>query len=194
LKTNRWWIPVVISVAIAACGAPADDPAPVATVVQEPDSAAAVGGAPVMMGWALTATGAGPVRIGMSVAELRSMLGAPEDTTGLAAECDYVEIAGAPEGIAFMTVGGELVRIDVNEGLTPTVEGARIGDPEARVMELYPSARRGPHKYTDGAYLVVLAGAPADTMSRLVFETDGKVVTRFRGGQFPQVEWVEGCS
>jgi len=40
----------------------------------------------------------------------------------------------------------------------------------------------------------VIPGAPADTLHRIVFETDGSVVTRMHGGIFPAVEYVEGCS
>ena len=35
---------------------------------------------------------------------------------------------------------------------------------------------------------------PADTTRRLVFETDGARVLRYRAGRRPEVEWVEGCS
>lgn len=83
---------------------------------------------------------------------------------------------------------------------------------------------RRPHKYTDGRYLVVrehpdstkrhlVVRERADSASvpqtatepgaappnsrrdfRLVFETDGARVTRFRAGLFPSVEYVEGCA
>ena len=144
--------------------------------------------------WALSPAGAGPVRVGMSLSELQPLLAEPADSATFASECAYVPITDAPRGLGFMIVAGELVRIDVREGPTLTAEGAGIGDTEARVIELYPSATRGTHKYTDGAYLVVRPGAPADTLSRLVFETDGTRVTRFRAGIYPQVEWVEGCA
>ena len=51
-----------------------------------------------------------------------------------------------------------------------------------------------PHKYTDGHYLVVRPSAPADSAFRLIFETDGTRVTRFRSGLQPQVAWIEGCA
>jgi hypothetical protein len=62
-----------------------------------------------------------------------------------------------------------------------------------RVMELYPTARRTPQKYTDGAYLIVMPFAPADTLHRYVFETDGQRVTVYRAGLYPPVEYVESC-
>ena len=144
--------------------------------------------------WAVSARGAGPVRIGMRVAELAPSLNASVDTAAIGEECAYLSVAGAPDGVEVMVVGGRVVRIDVHGGATPTTEGARIGDPEARIRALYPGLRERPHEYTAGRYLIALPGAPGDTLHRLVFETDGERVTRFRGGLFPPVEYVEGCS
>ena len=49
------------------------------------------------------------------------------------------------------------------------------------------------HKYVDGGhYLVFVPRDPAD--HRVIFETDGEVVTGYRAGILPEVEWVEGCS
>jgi hypothetical protein len=52
----------------------------------------------------------------------------------------------------------------------------------------------GPHKYTDGHYLTVRPVEASDTTHLIVFETEGQVVQRFRGGRRPQVEYVEGCA
>ena len=71
-------------------------------------------------------------------------------------------------------------------------DSRRLGPGDA--FAAYPGARAQPHKYEDGHYLVALPGAPADTTHRIVFETAGGVVTRFRGGVAPAVEYVEGCS
>jgi hypothetical protein len=87
-----------------------------------------------------------------------------------------------------------VVRVEVGSGNVATVEGARIGDPEARIQQTYPGrVQVQPHKYTDGHYLVVRP-ADGDTTRLLIFETDGSRVLRFRAGQRPQVEYVEGCS
>lgn len=135
--------------------------------------------------------GSGPFRIGASLAELAPHLAADIDTTSLQRECDYVRGAEAPDSMLFMIEGGRLARVDVTGGTTATSEGARVGDAENRILELYPSAVRGPHKYTDGAYLTVTG---ADGVSKYVFETDGQRVTRYRAGVTPAVDYVEGCS
>lgn len=141
--------------------------------------------------WAVSMEGSGPFRIGASLAELAPHLAADIDTTTLQRECDYVRAAEAPDSMLFMIEGGRLARIDVTGTGPATAEGAHVGDAESRILELYPSAVRGPHKYTDGAYLTVTG---SDGVSKYVFETDGQRVTRYRAGVAPAVDYVEGCS
>lgn len=168
---------------------------------QDPDTASggngatSVAGAPASpAGWTVTEMGWGPIRAGMSVAEARAVLGG-ELAEPRNRECDHVAPPGGPKGVLLMMVGGQVARVEVTDTTVATAAGAHVGDPEARIHALYPArVQTGPHKYVDGHYLVVRRGAGADSMYRLVFETDGRRVTRFRGGRFPEVEWVEGCS
>jgi hypothetical protein len=134
----------------------------------------------------------GPVEIGISLADALPLLEAPVDTASTADGCEHLVPRGAPAGISLMAEGRKIVRADVRSGATATQEGAKIGDTEQRIMDLYPAARRVPHKYTAGSYLVVPTAA--DTLRRYVFETDGERVTLFRAGLYPPVEYVEGCS
>src|SRR3954453_5270125 len=142
--------------------------------------------------WQLTEQGIGPVRVGMTGAEAAGALSgstAQPDTQ----DCAYVGLSGLPEGVSLMTERGRIVRVDVDDSsAVATSRGARVGWTEARVLSLYPGARVEPHKYEDGHYLVAIPGAPADTLHRIVFETARGVVTRFRGGVVPAVEYVEG--
>ncbi len=143
--------------------------------------------------WTVTQTGWGPIRAGMSVAEARAALGGelPEPSNR---ECDHVRPPRGPQGVLIMTVGGHVARVEVTDSTVVTAAGARVGDTEARINALYPGrVQTAPHKYTDGHYLVVRGGAGADSVYRLVFETDGQRVTRYRSGRLPEVEWVEGC-
>lgn len=144
-------------------------------------------------GWVVTERSFGPVRVGMTVAEARTALGAelpdPQDT-----ECDFVAPRDSHSGVDFMVVDGRLARIDVQDTAVATAAGARIGDSEARVEQLYHGrVSVEPHKYIVGHYLVVRSLAPADSAFRLVFETDGNQVIEYRAGQLPQVRWLEGC-
>jgi hypothetical protein len=111
--------------------------------------------------------------------------------------CTYAVWREAPDGVLVMLVNRLVARVDITKGSIATSEGARIGDSEARIKDLYKNrVVVTPHEYTDGHYLTV-SPAPATGEDRsygLVFETDGKRVLRYRGGKQPMVGWVEGCS
>lgn len=174
---------VALAGSATACDRPAEKPAPPPVVA-----------APGATAWTVTADGIGPLRVGAELGALRPQLAPLADSAAIAAGCGYARPAAGPDSVLLMISGGRLARVDVIGGATPTAEGARVGDAEARIAGLYPRARRTPHKYVDGAYLVVLPEAPGDTLRRIVFETDGARVTRFRAGLLPEVEWVEGCA
>lgn len=168
----------------------ASEPAPSDTAAAAPGSVANAPRRTVTV----SARGVGPVRVGMTAAEARHATGdAAVAADSIDPECDYVRLSGLPEGIALMIVDGVVSRADVSAQGISTAEGARIGDAESRIDSLYGAAvLRRPHKYTDGSYLIVPAAG--DTAYQLVFETDGNVVTTYRAGLMPMVQWVEGCS
>lgn len=140
------------------------------------------------------ARGFGPVRAGMTLAEAERALGAAL-VRHQTEPCYFVVVEGRPD-VAFMIIDGRIARLDVRRQATvKTAEGAGIGDPEARIHALYPGrVEVQPHEYTDGHYLVVTPKAPADSTYRMIFETDGERVLRYRTGRLPEVSWVEGCS
>lgn len=193
----------------AACGsgggdAPAAGKDSIAAAAPDLDSAApAPTPAPAAdTAWAMRMDGMGPLRVGMTFDEARAALGGdlrmnddnPQHPEG-PGRCDYPRSARLPAGVRVMVQEQHLVRVEVDSGMVATAEGARIGDTETRIQQLYPQrVTVEPHKYTDGHYLVVRGPAAADTAQLLVFETDGRVVQRFHAGQVPQVRWVEGCS
>jgi len=191
------------SVAIVAPGtsAPAGsttqpaDTAPPATGTNNPP------GNPKPAPWTVTEYGIGPLRAGMTVPEAANMVGGsftapPSGVEG--SSCTYAVWREAPSGVTVMVVDGLVARVDVTRSSpVATSKGARIGDSEARIKELYAGrVATTAHEYTDGHYLTVRppAGTGDDPNYRLVFETDGKRVLRYRGGKLPQVGWVEGCS
>jgi hypothetical protein len=165
----------------------------------KPDSAVALDTQPAIDStnatneWVVRPTRMGKVIIGMPLSALAAHMDSAADTATINENCDYITIAAAPDSVLFMIERRRLVRIDVIGGGTTTAEGARVGDDANRIVQLYPQARRSPHKYTTGFYLTVIPRAPRDTLHRYVFETDGQRVTRYRAGIFPPVEYVEGC-
>ena len=197
-KRARW--PVMIFGALAILGGvaawllaqnpPAQPAATPAPAPQTQTQAASV----------LRMDGIGPVRIGMTRAEAESALGQsmalPFPVQGAGAgSCTYGTFASLPDGIAFMLIGDEIARIDVLRGTVATPEGAWISNDEFAVAGLYGDrASLSPHKYVEGHYLTVTSSDPAQDALRYVFETENGVVTRYRAGRLPEVEYVEGCS
>ena len=141
--------------------------------------------------WVAAAEKVGPVAIGMSRAQAEAALGAPFETTSDASECIQTKSQATPEGVLFMQIDGRVVRVDVTHPGVATEAGVGVGDTEKQVAAAYQGrVSTSPHKYTDGHYLTIAA----DPSHRIVFETDGERVTRYRVGRLPEVEWVEGCS
>ena len=143
--------------------------------------------------WEVTPEGIGALRAGMSLDEAKIVMRGNLIVPAKLEQCDYVKLRNAPTGLLVMVEKDAISRIDVTSGTVATVEGARIGDTEEKIKSLYQGmVAVQPHKYTDGHYLVV---TPKDAgENRIVFETDGKKVLRFRSGLRPAVEYVEGCS
>ncbi|MEW5931464.1 MAG: hypothetical protein AB1941_28690 [Gemmatimonadota bacterium] len=192
----------LLLLALAAC-MPSDEGAPEAapgSTTPAPDPQEAPQPAPDAptsdtRAWTVGPRGAGPVQVGMPLAAAATALGATPDTAAARGGCSYLRPAGGPGGVMVMVNEGQVARVDVDGATARTAEGAGVGDAEARVRELYAGrVTESPHKYTDGRYLTVTPQTPADSAVRLVFETDGAKVTRFRAGRLPEVEWVEGCS
>lgn len=190
--TRSRTLSILLTAALTACSA-SDDGQPALTT----DSTATPPPSDSIAGiWTVNEKGFGPVEAGITVAEanrrLRGILVVPAKLE----QCDYVRPKTAPRHVAFMVENGIIARLDVRDSSTVTTStGARVGDSEARIKSLYPGrVTVGPHKYTDGHYLVVTPANAADSAFRIVFETDGSKVLRFRSGRRPAVEYVEGCA
>ena len=141
--------------------------------------------------WQVTPAGIGDVKAGMSVKEANAVLGNVLVIPAKLQECDYVR-PKSPKNLAFMVEKGEISRVEVQPGSDiATVAGAKIGDSEDRIKSLYPGVEVKPAKYTPGHYLEVTPNNGGN--NRIIFETDGKKVVKYRSGRLPSVEYVEGC-
>jgi hypothetical protein len=157
----------------------------------------------------VTINGIGAVKAGMSLPEAAAAANnrlyiSPSAGDG----CYYIQGEGDLKDISFMVTKDDvksrqkyvtsdvIARVDIDDPRVTTISGAKIGDTEARIKSLYPGQIKvTPHNYVqNGHYLTLIPKDSADKNYRLVFETDGKRVTRFRSGKLPEVEFVEGCS
>lgn len=139
--------------------------------------------------------GLGPVRVEMTLAEASNVAGTPIATKGGNADCSTAAPQAGPGGVSFMVVKDRIARVDVTEGPIRTLSGAGVGDTEAQVQARYSGKlQSSAHKYVQGGhYLTLVPTDPADASFRLIFETDGTKVTRFRAGRQPEVSYIEGC-
>jgi len=136
--------------------------------------------------------GIGPIKIGMSLAQLNlalqerfKMPPARDDQA-----CFYVDSKKHPH-INFMILEGRLARIDVETASVSTAASIKIGDSEAQALRVYGSKMKvEPHKYTEGHYLTVRSSTGTYGIR---FETDAGKITTFYAGSYEAIRYVEGC-
>jgi hypothetical protein len=145
--------------------------------------------------WVVREDGVGPVKIGMSLSQLSTVLhekfAMPENKDDQA--CFDVVPARHPS-IGFMIIDGSLVRVDVDTRGVSTAEGIQVGDSEAHALRVYgPRMKVEPAAYTapEGHFLTVRSEGGEFGIR---FETYKGRIERFYAGQFKAVQYVEGCS
>lgn len=207
---------LVLATVVAGCGTP--EPDSQVTVAADPSrsqqtSSAALPTRPARSGdrtaEVLSATGWGPLRIGMTLREITASAGADSDPKAVGGsdpeQCDEFHPARAPRGLLVMVENGRLTRISLTRSAAvKTDRGIGIGAGKARIVDAYgEAARETPHKYepAPAAYLTVWqSGGTAgdyvdDPKARgIVYELggDGRVDAIHAGG--PSIQYVEGCA
>ena len=169
--TSRHW-PAAVAIACTVAGVAA------AVAVALPSSAK------------LTASGLGPIKLGMTVAQAEAA----------GKRAITFEGGDANAGCATAALGskiyglfskGRLARIYVSARGYATRTNIRVGDSQRKVVARYGRAlTRSPHKYVRGGFYFKLTVGNR----RLVFDTDGKRVTQMSSGRKPEIDYVEGCS
>lgn len=144
--------------------------------------------------------GFGPAAFGSDEAALRgawgqALEGAKPDTPD---GCYYLFPAPRPQGgygTAFMFEGLRFVRIDVDNPDIAAPGGGRIGMRDEEIEAIYAGRIASqPHHYVEDARYLRIADADGRP-GVLLFETDATgLVTRWRIGIAPQIDYVEGCS
>lgn len=150
----------------------------------------------------LTPDGWGPLRIGMTRAEIVAAAGEdanPEAVGGPEPDrCDQFRPTVAPDGLLVMVENGVLTRISIsrNSDIT-TPEGISVGDAGPGVLEaLGSSAVVEPHKYwqSPAKYVTVWReSGSSDDRRGIRYEIDpGDTVVHVHAGT-QSIEYVEGC-
>jgi len=190
---------------LAACGRQ-DQPAAPAPATAPP--AVETPATPAVDPNALTAEGLGPVRIGMTRAELVKVWGEdsqPNAVGGADPEtCDEFHPAKAPADVRVMIQNGVLTRITLARGATTkTDRGFGVGDDSMAIKQAYGGALFAqPHKYQEAPaedlFVWSHGGStayvtdPAARGVRYEIGDDGKVMMVHAGD--PSIQLVEGCS
>ena len=169
--TSRRW-PAVVAIACTVAGAAA------AVADALPSSAR------------LTTAGLGPIKIGMTIAQVEQA-----GNREVAFEGGDANAACASGALGSKLYGlfskGRLTRIYVASRLYATRTSIRVGDSQRKVLARYGrSITREPHEYVRGGFYLKLTVGNR----RLVFDTDGKRVTQMSSGRKPEIDYVEGCS
>jgi hypothetical protein len=141
----------------------------------------------------LTMEGLGPIRIGMTRAQVEAVAGDVKPD-GLY-EPEHPDYCWQGEARGFggawlMFEEGHLVAITVYENRTRS--GARIGMTEAQAQAVYAGRLLvEPHQYDEhGHYLKLFSH---DRRRALVLETDGATVLSMTAGEEGPAQYVEGC-
>jgi hypothetical protein len=210
--TVKWWLSLAV-LGLAACGerttqapavaAPASSAtvAPQATVAAapRPDPVAPVRGAMPAPG-TFGVAGFGPAQFGASDEQVRMAWGSDlgDEKPAEPGGCYYLlPQARSANGyrLGFMIENDRFARVDVDAVDIEAPGGGKVGMSAQDIDRLYAGRiNRQPHKYVDGGHYLRIADAGGGP-GVLLFETDAKgVVSSWRIGLPPQVDYVEGCS
>ena len=145
---------------------------------------------------ALTTTGLGRVRVGMTEAEAEAATGDElyAENESPTEGCSYLKVRGL-SGVSFMLADDEIARVDVSEQGVMTKSGIGIGSSSEMVARAYGDrVEATEHEYNpSGEYLTFVPNDPSDS-TRIVFETSDEQVSYMRAGRKPEVELIEGCA
>lgn len=108
-------------------------------------------------------------------------------------QCYRVRPAGGPAGVEFTVTAGTIERVDLSNPSITTRSGAGVGSTEAELVELFGDRVSTESRAGGGNNVIFTPADASDAAFRVIFETDGTTVTRFRSGRVPQVEAENPC-
>jgi hypothetical protein len=142
--------------------------------------------------WVVREDGVGPVKIGMSLAQLSAALHqelGPDERDEHS--CFYIDAHGH-DHVGFMIIDGKVARVDVGTAGAKTSAGIQVGDTETRARQVYGARMKvTAHTYIDdGHYLTVRS---ADGRYGIRFETEKGKIIGYYAGTYEAIQYVEGC-
>lgn len=173
-----------------------DDAAATTTTAADDSSTTTSLGPPALDdGSTVSTVGLDEVTFGMSLADAQAAAGTVFIPEGPAARCTVYIPEQAPAGVRFTVFDGAVERVDILEGSISTRSGIGIGSPVADVYARYGAqAQPAPREDGSGQDIVFVPQDETDAAFRVIFETDGAVVTSFRSGRIPLVLPSRPCS
>ena len=209
MGTTSWAVAAaLLGLALAGCGDAEPSTRAESTTTTAPESTTTTTAPGLSDESRLVFDGIGPIKVGMTLAEASAAARQPVeiDPGYVLDNCAYAVAKGGPTGLLFMVLRDNetdpwrIVRVDVDDGSRiATLGGIRIGATEADVKRIYGEpGRTGKvtvenHEYVEGGHYITYDDDGPDGL-RMLFETDGQKVTRFRSGQQGPVGYVEGCA
>ena len=100
--------------------------------------------------------------------------------------CGQAFLSTAPRGVSFMVEGDTIVRVAIDSVGVKTEADVRTPYKTLSKISAYPY--EGPKAH----YITV--DRAGDRRHRMIFETDGTIVTRYRVGRRDAVDLIEGCA
>jgi|CXWL01.1.fsa_nt_gi hypothetical protein len=177
----------LVLVMLAACGPAPEQPAAEPPPAMNSD-------APV-----LSSEGYGPVRVGMTIAEASTALGAqlvPDGNFDEPNACQTLHIEGAPgeDPLRFMAQEGRITRVS-DYGTTDalTEQGLGIGSTDAQIRAAFPQAIEQPAKYDAApAHDLIIWTTPNARGLRFEINASGVATIVHAGDE--SIQLVEGCA
>jgi len=143
---------------------------------------------------AITTAGLGVIRIGMDQAEAEKAANDRQLRQDGGSDACYVSVLErSPGNISFIFSNGIFATVVVNDQSVATSSGARVGDSEQQILDLFGDKIVATDIPT-GRNLTFVPSDPGFENDRVVFRTDGTAVVQIRAGSLPEVGAENGCS
>ncbi|WP_420626376.1 hypothetical protein [Candidatus Poriferisodalis sp.] len=141
----------------------------------------------------LSTAGLGPVQFGHTLDDAREASGALMIAVpGGSDACRYYTVQNGPEGVRFLAVNSEIVRVDIGSGPITTISGYGIGSTRSEIVEAFGD------RIEDGPGLSAIQYVPVDAPDidkRVVWEVNEEgVVISLRAGRLPHIEPRVACT